>query len=950
MILHEKLRIFNINIRSLRKHFDELVVYLNSSNFTYDVIVLTEVWIKSGEEGRFGIPGYDLLLQDRPDNQAGGVVIYVNSALSYSHNLILLPTAELINVIINLSYNNRSYKLSLFGIYRQCKFTYNKFKDDFERLLGKCNDPTIFIGDFNLCLLKNTGSKLFYLNLISSYGFESLVNEPTRVVNESSSCLDHVLVRNSSNLEFEYKVHKLNITDHYGISVFIRCNKISSEERFFKVLDKDLFRRRIVLSNWNSIMSCNDVNTCVDNFYNIYQDCYNSSCYLKKVNSNNRKRSEWINEYLIRLINQKNNLYKAYSKNRENERLKKEYKSFSNMVCKKIKQAKLNYYSSLIEKCDGNSKEYWKVIKKIVKNKKKSFSSIKVDNILLQSDGNEVKIANAFNKYFTGVVPKLRQDEFGQDLFIEDDFSNYDVHLSFFDVTDEEVVDTIKCMKNKRSVGVDGISMYVIKNNLDVFAPLVCKIVKESLVQGVFPDKFKVASVVPIFKAGDMSEVSSYRPISVINTIAKILESVIKAKLLKYLHDRNILSENQYGFLPGKGTDLAIERHISEITKAVDKRKYTLSIYLDFQKAFDVLDHNILFCKLRKYGVGNRALDWFKSFCTGRKQVVKINGHTSDVLELKYGTPQGGVLGPIIFLIYVNDLLNINLHSRIFAYADDTAIVCSSYSRESLKMHVNSDLEKISRWLVNNRLVINCAKSKCILFFDHGISRDVLRESFNFVCHRHQCIYKCECSNIEIVTNVKYLGVLVDEHLKWEPHISYLCAKLRKINYALYFLRDHVKSLYLKKVYVSWFESVLRYGIMHFGGTYATLLKPVIMCQRHALRTIFSLKRCDSMSHLFIENNLLTFNQLHVYSILMYVKKFIYLFNLKPVSRLTRSAQYNLIKEEFFTKETTLHQFCSLGPKFFNKFARVFGNQIYLDERFVFKRKVLQYVLNYNYE
>jgi len=357
-----------------------------------------------------------------------------------------------------------------------------------------------------------------------------------------------------------------------------------------------------------------------------------------------------------------------------------------------------------------------------------------------------------------------------------------------------------------------------------------------------------------------------------------------------YFEDRDLFSENQFGFIPCKGTDLAIEKHTQSILNSVDSQKYTLSLYLDFKKAFDVLDIDILFHKFRKYGIGDVAFEFLKSFCKGRKQAVKINGILSDILELKFGTAQGGVLGPIMFLIYINDLLQLDLYSSIYAYADDTALVCAAYNRESLLNKINLDLAKVSQWLIDNKLLINTSKTKCILFFDQYVSNASRQNMFKLNCHSHQCIYKCECFNIEIVESVKYLGLYIDQHLNWRIYIEHLSKKLRKINYSLYHMRNFIHGEHLKKLYILWFESTLRYGIIHYGGTYPTILKPVIMCQRFAIRTIFRLRYMDSVSHLFAENCLLTVTQLHIYSVVMYVFKNIAQFTFKQVSRVTRSA------------------------------------------------------------
>lgn len=938
--------IFCLNIRSLRKHFDELILYLNSINNPYKIIILTEVWIKSGEEDRYQLPGYNMLFQPRPDNQAGGCVIYMDSTLTYSHQLILLPTAEVIRVTLDISCDSLKHKMTVFGIYRQCKYTFTSFKNDFQGLLDMSNGTSLIIGDLNICILKKGGSGEEYLNMLSASGYESFINAPTRIFNNSISCLDHVMIKNSNNLEFQCKVVDLDLTDHCALSICINRIKIRAKHDIFcKTLDKCMLQRQLKLADWSSIGNCSDVNLCVNNFYNVYNECHLASCKLKKINSKNRRRCEWVSDELINLINRKNHLFKIYSRNRNDIHLRENYKALSKSVTRQIRNRKLNYYSTLIDNCNGDSKKYWNVVKKIVKRKSRFISEIRVDDSLLQVVGNEKKIADTFNDYFSSIVSKLRYDSFGCDMFIDDTEIQEEIFLNKFEVTYEDVIDSINRIKNKPSCGLDGISISVIKDNIDIFGPVLHDIYKKSLEQGIFPNSFKIATVVPIYKSGDDSEVSSYRPISVINTIAKVFETIIKNKLMIYFTDRNIFSKNQYGFIPSRGTDLAIEKHIHNIATCIDMQKYTLALYLDFKKAFDVLDIDILLRKFKTYGIGDLAYLLLESFCKDRQQVVKINGIISNVLDLKFGTAQGGVLGPIMFLIYINDLLQVELNSSIYAYADDTALVCSAYNRKSLLTKINLDLSKVSQWLIRNKLLINTSKTKCILFFDCNFSKTYRQNLFDLKCHSHQCIYECTCSDIEIVESTKYLGLYVDQHLKWNVHIGHLTKKLRKINYSLYHIRNFIQGENLKRLYLSWFESTLRYGIIHYGGTYPTILKPVLMCQRLAVRTIFRVKKTESVTYLFQENNLLTVLQLHIYSLIIYIHKNSSEFPFKQANRTTRSAQVASLLVPNLRKELSRHQFCYLGPRTFNEFLRKYSISVLLEKKPKVKIKALEFVM-----
>lgn len=939
--------VFHLNIRSLRKHFDELLVFLNSRNKNFNLIILSEVWIKYGEENNYKIPGYDMLLQPRLANQAGGLVIYVTSGLHYQHHLIDLPSAEIINIVVSLTQSGKQCSVSFYGVYRSCKYPFSAFRDDFENILKLNSNPTIVIGDMNICLINDVGSGPEYINLISSYGFESYVNVPTRFSAYSESCLDHILVRNSKPLQFNANVIPCSITDHYALDFEISSTFLEIENKntnYCKCVDYDLLRRLLMRSDWHSVYSNYSVNECVQNFYEIYNCCYESSCRLKKITRNNKRRNPWITDYLVRLVNSKNRIFKIYSKDKANINLKQQYISLSKTVTKEIRKAKLTYYSSVIEESRGDTKKYWQIIKSITHKNRDNITTINCSGNLVEVLNNEELVSDSFNDYFVNITSKLRQENFGSDLFVEK-MVNDEVKLQNFSISYNNMLKIIGKMKNKKSYGIDGISILTIKRNLDIFAPILYHIFTISLTEGLFPDQFKTACVVPIFKAGSRAEMSSYRPISLINTIAKIFETIIKEQLLNYLLKNSLLSKNQYGFIPKKGVDLAVQHHIRCIAESVNLNKHTLAIYLDFKKAFDLVDINILLKRLRAYGIGGKALQILSTFSKGRKQVVKIKNQYSGVLELYNGVAQGGVLGPLLFICYINDLLNINdLNSTTFAYADDTALVISAYNKHNLLRLVQNDLDKISQWLANNKIIVNSSKSKCILFFDRFKTCDRLQSNFRLHCHLHHCLYNCICEEIEIVENVKYLGLTIDRNLKWDSHIRLLSSKLMKINYALYFLRGFLKPEFLKQLYYSWFEGTMRYGIIHFGGTYQSLLKPVELAQKFAVRNIHHLRKFDAVTYLFEQDNIFTFKQLYELSTLVFIKKHIDDYEFKQPQLSTRASTKISIILPNFVKEMARKQFCYSGVKVFNEFLANQGNDLLFEGKPKFKMKVKQYI------
>ena len=280
-----------------------------------------------------------------------------------------------------------------------------------------------------------------------------------------------------------------------------------------------------------------------------------------------------------------------------------------------------------------------------------------------------------------------------------------------------------------------------------------------SIYKGEVPSALKIAKVIPIYKKGDKGEYGNYRPISLLPTFSKIYEKIIHKRLYSYVINRSIIYESQYGFRQGHSTVNAISELIENIIEGFDKQESTLAVFLDLSKAFDTIDHSILLKKLEFYGIRGKALDWFVSYLKNRQQFVSLDGHNSETLDIKCGVPQGSVLGPLLFIIYTNDLPHTLKHSKSILFADDTNLFKTSKDISELFNHVNSDLKVITEWFYSNHLSLNTTKTHYVLFTltKHNTTS--------------QHIY-LGGTLIERKQYVRFLGILVDDKLSWKYHID----------------------------------------------------------------------------------------------------------------------------------------------------------------------------------
>ena len=337
---------------------------------------------------------------------------------------------------------------------------------------------------------------------------------------------------------------------------------------------------------------------------------------------------------------------------------------------------------------------------------------------------------------------------------------------------------------------------------------------------------FKISKVIPVYKKGSPLEVSNYRPISLLSNIEKIIEKIMYSRLESFLNKNNILFDRQFDFRKGFSTSHALLSITERIMLALDKGQFACGVFLDLQKAFDTVDHKILCNKLLHYGVRGVANHWFESYLTGRQQFVSVSDHNSQLKDILHGVPQGSVLGPLLFLLYINDLNNALTYSHVYLFADDTHILHINNSIDSLCKKLNIDLKLLCNWLNANKIALNNNKTELIVFKHHS-------KKLNY-----NLKLKLNGRRLFPSQSIKYLGVIIDENLNWCQHIKALSIKLRRANGALSKLRHYVPNYILISVYYAIFASHMRYGCQVWGQNQTTITRRILLLQKSAIRII----------------------------------------------------------------------------------------------------------------
>ena len=647
----------------------------------------------------------------------------------------------------------------------------------FERANLKDNTDVFLMGDFNINFGDRNTPEYKELSFTTqALGLKQFITEPTRYGLRNGVQTETILDLIFSNSEIlsDSVVMDMNISDHQAVrirrkKIHIKHDKVEFRGRSYRNYNKDEFQRLLREENWDMLFTLDDPDKQWEFMYGTIVDLIDVMCPTKsfKVNA---KKEPWITNEALEAIRDKDlALKKAKRTGRQEDWVMA--KRLRNSTGRDLKNLRADFLKAQQEENADDPNKFWKVVSSIVPNQKSTDSKIWLKNTETGCLIDPVNTAEYINKFFTEVGPNLAKahnlnwEYFGDTLQISAD----PIHT-----TVEEVSKLCKEIIPMKSSGLDKLSSRICRDAFMVLSTQLTYIFNTSLGLSRFPDAWKKAKVVPLFKGGDRENVSNYRPVSLLPLPGKLLEKIVHSRITSFWDDNNFLSENQGGFRKGHSTISTIADLTDELFCQINQGNTTLAAFIDLRKAFDTVNLNILINKLERAGIRGGLLLWCKSYLAGRTQCTIANGVVSDPKSITCGVPQGSVLGPLFFLVYVNDLQGTLNECGLKLYADDTVLYQSGLNWQEAANKLQPSLDQFMHWSAVNQLTLNVNKTKLMVF-----------GSRNKVKKAKHAVVRANGQALQLVPSFKYLGILLDSTLTFNLHIA---SVLRTILHKLYFL------------------------------------------------------------------------------------------------------------------------------------------------------------------
>ena len=944
---HDNLDLFlvNYNIRSFHANTDSFSTLLSSFQMQPNFIILTETWNTHNTinmcslENYYGFHTY----REGPNARGGGVSIFSRDNLSCSKITELsLCNENIESCAIKINFGGKF--ILILALYRPPRGSKELFISSLETLLNHAtvrhSDSTIIGGDMNLNLLDvNCPLVNQYKNLLQSYRTLPVISKPTRFSSNASTAptlLDHICFNSLAN--YRAGILDFDLTDHcptfmiFSSPVVVNRNLNQTNVIRFRLHTEQFFAKfaeNLEATNWDYIISTDDVDQKFEFFTSKLDELYCSSFPIKtKRISRKRMNKPWLNQRILRLIKEKSDYFKLFRMGIISSRVNN---SFKNSVNKTIQSAKNSYFKNAFDQINSDVRKSWELINRLI-GKHSTKSEIKQLIINGNSFSNDFDIAENFNNFFKNIAQEIN-NLLPQSNSTARYFLPPTPNINSFNlrpISLQECEKLISSLKNTKS-GLNSIPVKILKQFKSEISKPLSLLINLSLSKSVFPNVLKIARVTPIFKKGNDTDPSNYRPISCLPIFSKLLEKFVVNQLRTFSEKNSLIDKSQLGFQRGISTCDALVRLTEILYNGLDKKMHNINVLIDLTKAFDTVNIETLLMKLEFYGIRGASLAWLKSFMTNRRQYVAIRGTNSSTVSLgNHGLPQGSTLSPALFLFYINDLPKVLPDSQVTLFADDTTITLANNDSRTLNLETNENLEQVYDWCLANRLTINVNKTEMLLVTnrDPGCldNRSIL------LGNRY----------LDFSSTCKFLGVTLDNRLSFSNHTSNISNKVSIYVGVLYKLRHQFNLKAKLNFYYGMIYPILNYCIIVWGGTYSTHLANLSKLQKRAVRLILGAPFDSHSTPIFYTLKILKLSEIYKFNLCVYMYKQIRAGNFN-VQHEINTRNRNLAAPQYHRLSTTQHSVSFNGPKIYNSLPNHLKNNNSLPR---FKKELKLHFLN----
>lgn len=935
------LNIISINVRSVSSidKFNEFKSYISQLSKIPDIIAIQETWFSKKFLNLYCMNGFNAIHCDRADGY-GGTTIFINSFLKFKiiHNESNRNIDAIAIEVQDILIDNK--KLVVASVYRSQRCAVNEFLGKLENILDTVGTaPVLLVGDINIDALADNRNKALMVNVIHDFGMQNCHTHVTRPRSQTS--IDWAI----SNISEKIIVHCIenNFSDHNMISCCIMNNfkvkedrvkskKIIHYEKFSQILEKDL----VALSQAPVAQDlCRKLIDVIGTAAEQSTLTITESCNIRE------DISPWMSEELISIINYKEKLLKIRRKKGRKGFINEQLKRIGRIIKNCNKFLMENYYQFNLDKCGSDIRKTFNFLNRELGRVNKPIAEICTEDG--QSIIDENNKAAALNSYFFESIETLKNNipcETDDDVNFFRTLVPEQSVFSFQQVERSQIAKVCDSLNVNKSAGYDNITPKMLMKSRELVIDILMKIFNNIVQQKKYPDVLKIHKVIPIPKKPNSRNVSEFRPVAVLSVIDKVVEKLLFEQLSNYLHEKNILYEYQFGFRKGSGTEEALVHVTNYICGGIDDGlKGVAGVFFDFSKAFDLVDHQILLRKLKNIGMTEDTVCLFRDFLQNRFQYVQIGSSKSTMKPVNYGVPQGSVLGPLLFKIYVNDLKNMKFNGKLIMFADDICILYRYQHEAVLKTQIEYDGSMLCEFSRINQLILNSGKTKFIKFRPYTCQSD------------NKISIHIDGATIEESANVTYLGVKLSHNLLWDDHIADVKAKISAATGVLYKFKNKLNTQIKMIIYQTLIHSRLTYLPLIYGCRANNHLKSLQSAQNRALKIVHNMPLRYSTVDLYKlkAKNVLPVRGLYLQQLCLYVFKATRGISSSSIrfnqnsfitGRLTRQSENFIVCR--CRLELTKQRITFAGPSEFNKLPYDLRNVSILS---TFKQQLKSYLL-----